>query len=219
MPGSNESRTLPRGLLVTVAALAVMVLGLGGAVIVLQLLPEDAPQTAAERSIRVWEQAVEDNPGQAWPYTGLGEAYLSDGRLEDAEEAFTEAVLIDQDQWDAWMRLGLMLVETDPTTAEQYLTEATRAAPRTAKAVPYAALGDFHLARGNLDEARAAYESAIADSPFVIEGHLGLAQTLEALGDIEGAITQYERAADFDPTNPIAGEGLERLGAAGDPSQ
>jgi cytochrome c-type biogenesis protein CcmH/NrfG len=58
------------------------------------------------------------------------------------------------------------------------------------------------------------FRRAIVDAPFILEAHQGLGEALEALGDAEGALAQYEEALRFDPDNPQLLEAVERLGAA-----
>jgi tetratricopeptide (TPR) repeat protein len=215
MPGNSTQNS--RTLLIGVVSLLVVVVALGAVIVVLQLRPSQAPQTDAERELRTWQEAADENPEAGWAHTGLGTALLRTGDVDQAFESFEKAVTLDPDQWLSWMQLGRISAEEDPETAILYLTESTRRARGTDKALPFLALGDLLDEQGDLSGAQEAFEESIAAAPFVFDGHFRLAEILEARGDVSGAIQQYRRAGEFDPNNKDVAEALERLGAGDDP--
>lgn len=200
-------------LVIAVLALTILVLGLGGAVIAVRLRPERLPTNSEARSVVSWEQAVAANPDDSEAHTGLGLALLDAGRDADAKTAFEEAVSLDDTNWMAALQLGLLMEEEAPARALQLLTAATKHASKTNKVLPAVALGDLQMALGDVDEAVRAYRIAVADAPYVLEGHLGLAEAYEAQGELDKAVREYRSAARFAPDHPEIVAALERLGA------
>lgn len=219
MSGSSRpAPVVPKSLVVAMFALTIAVMALGAVVVVIQLQPEDAPETKAERDIAIWERRLDENPDSSVALTGYGIALEDAGDVDGARTVFERAIGLNPAEWPALLRLGVIHMESDPGIADDYLERAGAAAPRNAKAPAYIALGDVRFAVGDFDGARRAYEDAVADAPFVFNSHLGLARALEKLGDVSGAIEQYRRAGDFNPSSPEVAEALERLGAANETS-
>lgn len=214
--GSDQAphvEEIPRRLLVAVLVLTVMVVGLGAAVIVVKLRPAGMPTTKAELSLSEWRSSVAANPDASWAQTGLGLALLDAGRPEEAEVAFEEALARDAEDWMAQFQLGVLTGEKDPVRAESLLASAGESAPRTERAAPLVALGSLRLERGDAAGAQQAFEEALDDLPFLVDAHVGLAKTLEALGDEAGALEEYRSAARYDPTNQEVGAAISRLQA------
>ena len=69
---------------------------------------------------------------------------------------------------------------------------------------PYKALGDLFLAapRRLFDQAVEAYAKAIDLRPFFADAHVGLGDAKAAKGDVDGAVTAYQRALVHNPMNP-----------------
>lgn len=69
---------------------------------------------------------------------------------------------------------------------------------------PMKALGDMFLAapRRLFDQAVEAYGKAIDLRPFYADAHVGLGDARAAKGEVDGAITAYQKALVFNPANP-----------------
>ena len=69
---------------------------------------------------------------------------------------------------------------------------------------PFKALGDLFLAapRRLFDQAVEAYNKAIELRPFFADAYVGLGDARAAKGEVDGAITSYQKALAFDPVNP-----------------
>jgi len=187
------------------------VVGLGGTVLVLKLRPRPEPASDLQREIQRWEEAVDESPQDDWSHAGLGMALLVAGRDGDATAEFEQAVALNAKNWVALYQLGLLTRDSDPIRAEGLLEDAARYAPRTSKSAPLVALGNMALGRGDAEAARSAFRRAVADSPFLIDPHVGLARALEELGDEKGALEQYREAARYDPNNRQVNEAIDRL--------
>lgn len=208
---STRAETLPKSLIAAVLALTVAVLGLGGAVLVIKLKPKPTPTTVVDRNLESWKQAVDANPKDDVARTAYGLALLDAGRKDEAQSEFQQAVELNAKNWVALLQLGLLTKATDPDRALQLMANSAKYAPAASKAVPFVAEGDLLFSTRDLEGAKLAYRNAIADVPYVFEAHVGLAKTLEALGDNEGALKEYEQAARFVPDNQEVADAIARL--------
>ncbi len=208
-------QTIPRHLVLALLALVLVVMGLGGAVLAVKLRPAPPPATAAERDIGVLEEQVKRNPKDDWARAFLGSALVRAGRKEEAKAAFEEALRLNPKNPLACFELALLIKGSDPARAEELLRTAAENAPRTQKAAPYIALGDLLMEKGDAASARDAYEKAVADAPFLLDAHLGLAKALEALGEKGRALEEYRSALRFDPGNEEIKKAIARLEKAG----
>ena len=200
-----------RGLTLAVLLMTLAVVGLGGTVLVVKLRPQSEPASDLQREIQQWEAAVDEAPGNDWAHAGLGMALLVAGRDGDASTEFEQALTLNAKNWVALYQLGLLTRESDPVRAADLLEQAARYAPRSSKSAPLVALGNIALARGDAEEARSVFRRAIADAPFLIDPHVGLARALEQLGDAKDALEQYREAARYDPNNPQVNEAIDKL--------
>lgn len=204
----------PRGMVVALLLLTLVVLGLGGAVIAVRLRPEPLPTGSVDRAIALWERAVEDDPGSTDAQAGLGMALMAAGRMDAATAAFEDALELDAENWVALLQLGLLVKDQDPGRAETLFERAAKSAPDSERAAPAVAWGDLLLEQGDLDAAKKAYRVAIIDAPYVIEGHVGIARVYEAMGDEAAALAEYRYAAQFAPDDAEIAAAIERLDAS-----
>ncbi len=73
------------------------------------------------------------------------------------------------------------------------------------------ALGHLLLETGRLEEAKGHWSSLIGEFPTAADAHMGLADTLMALGDTEAARVAYMRARDLGPESHAVYTALLRL--------
>ena len=208
---STREASLPKGLVAAVLALTVAVLGLGGAILVIKLKPAELPTTATDRTIEVWRQVVAKAPEDDHARVGLGLALLEAGRPDEARGEFEEAVRLNEENWVALMQLGLLIEGEQPERTQELLSDAATFAPVGDKVAPLVYLGDLMMGQGDLKAAKKAYARAVGDSEIAYDAHLGLARALEALGDDEGALVEYQEAARFNPSDPELIETIDRL--------
>jgi tetratricopeptide (TPR) repeat protein len=204
----------PRGLLVAILMLTLLVMVLGGAVIAVKLRPEPLPTNTVERRVAAWEQAVADDPEDTNARTGLGLALLEAGRRSEAQEAFEQAVELYPRNPVALLQLALLVQGSNPEQAVSLLERAVKHAPRTQKAAAAIALGDLLMNQQDPEGAVKAYRIAVADGPYLLEAHWGLATAFEAVGEPERALDEYRYAQRFAPDDPALAEAIDRLEAA-----
>ncbi len=204
-----------RILVISVLGLTLLVMGLGAAVVVVKVRAPAPAASPAERAVDAWEGSARADPKNEWAQVGLGMALLNADRRDEAQQAFKHALSLNDENWMALFQLGLLIREDAAPRAESLLERAAKFAPRTSKAGPLVALGDLRMAAEDADGARKAYRRAVADVPFLIDAHLGLARAFEALGETGAAVDQYREAARFDPSNREATEAIARLTGGG----
>jgi tetratricopeptide (TPR) repeat protein len=208
---TRAEKGLPRNLLIATLAMALLVMVLGGAVLAVKLRPAGAPDTAVERDVALWQKAAAQNPTSLGVKNGLGTALFNAGRKDEAKAVFESVLKLDPKNWVAMTQLGLIVRDSDPARAMELLLKAGQEAPEGSKSASYLALGDLRLARGDAAGAKEAYSRAIRDKNILIDAHVGLARALEALKDLKGALTEYRKAAEFDPTNQSLAAAIARL--------
>jgi tetratricopeptide (TPR) repeat protein len=69
--------------------------------------------------------------------------------------------------------------------------------PRTAQAAALRARGDTLVAAGRLPQALAAYQTAVDIFPGWVSGFIVLAETQEAMGNVQAAAEAYRQAVNF----------------------
>jgi tetratricopeptide (TPR) repeat protein len=126
-----------------------------------------------------------------------------------------------QDGNEAAIELLTKATEADPTfavavytlgTVHQALNNRWKAAAQFRAAAqldatypePMKALGDLFLAapRRLFDQAVEAYGKAIELRPFYADAHVGLGDARAAKGEVDGAVSAYQKALVYNPANP-----------------
>ncbi len=125
----------------------------------------------------------------------LGRAYLSEGSVELAIGALSDAVDLDKSNWAAWTFLGLALAEKgDDDGAEEAFGKALKLADDRAE--PHFNYGLFLYGQERYDEAIVQYELALKDltyrKPAFILNNMGFA--LLAKGDHDRAVDVLREA-------------------------
>ena len=158
--------------------------------------------TEALRRLRAGESS---NPTSVFIKRQLASALTQLGQLPEAEEKLRAAVRLNPHNPGALLDLVELIVEQSPGAerlreAEALLREALRQNPDLAPA--HHLQGVIHQARGRNDLAVAEYRRALALLPGQISSIGNLAVLLEQSGDLDGALTLYERGIEIDPANP-----------------
>jgi hypothetical protein len=116
-------------------------------------------------SVTLWERAAREAPGRQYVRNGLGWAYWSTGRFDDAERTLRGSLALDEASPDAHVLLaGLGLVRGDLDGAERHALRTLALDPGSALAYRY--LSAVLLAKGNGALALTAAERALGLNPF-----------------------------------------------------
>jgi tetratricopeptide (TPR) repeat protein len=138
------------------------------------------------------QKAVELNPDLPDVYAYYGLALLSSGDQDGAQKAFEKELARDPINFDANLRMGVVLrQDEDYTAAMKYLEQALQVRPGDL-GVRYQ-IAAVKLAQGQVEEARQDLESVLKESPDFVQAHVSLAtiyyrEKRKADGDKERAI-------------------------------
>jgi tetratricopeptide (TPR) repeat protein len=126
-------------------------------------------------------------------------AHHQAGRLNEAEQIYLQALLIEPENADCLHLLGMIAFQTgDNATAAELIRKAI-AIHKTAASY-YSNLGNVVQAEGRLDEAEACYRRALELKPDQAEVYLNLGHILKARGGVDGGLDCYRRALSLKPT-------------------
>ncbi|SLN34483.1 Transcriptional regulator HilA [Roseovarius albus] len=128
-----------------------------------------------EQAIKVLEEACQSDPGYAQAHAGLAYALC---------HAYKEDVLGDE-ALDWALDVARQSVHLDPRDAFSYI-----------------ALGRSHIARGEYEEAIAAYDEAVELNPNHAYGHFGRGYALSLSGRAHAAIEHFETVLELSPRDP-----------------
>lgn len=121
----------------------------------------------------LWESGVRAAPQSAFCLHNYGVYVLREGRVAEARDAVNTALAMEPAYADAWRTRGeIAMKDADYAGAEDYFRRALKLAPRDAAA--FVGLGFSALARARPEQARAAFESALAINPALEPARRGL---------------------------------------------
>lgn len=132
------------------------------------------------------------------------------GRLDEAKQAYLNALRIDAECSDAWHLLGVVVQQLgEPAVAIQFIARAIEIAP--SHAVYYANLAAAMHALHRLDDAVTLYREALRIDSRLAEAACNLGKTLQQLERDAEALEAYRHAIDADPGHGDAHFGCAQL--------
>jgi tetratricopeptide (TPR) repeat protein len=154
--------------------------------------------------------AVEVAPKMGAAWVALGQALKASGRMDEAERAYREAILLDGTNALARMGLGELKIATScPAGAVREFELALMRQPALASAC--VGLGNALAAMGRNEEALLRYEQALALRKRVPEAEFAAGFVLDRLGRRREAETRYRRALVLRPDFAAAWSNLGNL--------
>jgi tetratricopeptide (TPR) repeat protein len=145
-----------------------------------------------------------------WPYY-LGYLLQTDGRLDEAKQAYTRALGIHRAAPPALLRLGQIHLELgEEEAAGEVFREALNLDPSSAAVE--AALGELYQSQGRHREAVELLRSALEKEPRANRLYYPLALAHRALGEMDEArrLLDLQGSVGIRPADPLI-DGLERL--------
>ncbi len=154
---------------------------------------------------------LETNPSNVTARRMLGEVALALGDPATAEKELRRAYELGAPKNELLTSIGLAYLEMGQL--ERVLTELDPLkAPDNATAAQWLALrGNAHLTGGNVDEARASFEAAVARDPDSLLTRLGMAQLLRQVNDTAGTEAHLAHALDTHPNDVRARLAMARF--------
>jgi Tfp pilus assembly protein PilF len=150
---------------------------------------ETGNDQAAEQTLRT---ALTLAPQLQWPYAGLSDLLMRQGRLADAEQIARAAVKADPGNSEAHEKLGSILaMQWKAFEAAEYFRKAVELAGPDPQLLTR--LGEALLRFGRLEEARGPLERAVAADPNSFEALAYLADLEEREGRFEEAMRLLDK--------------------------
>ena len=118
-----------------------------------------------DRAIDAFTRATALDPRYARAWNNLGNALRDAGRLEEARSAFARATQADPRYALAWANLGVALRDLGTTMPRPPVRSCARLHSTRSTRLALTALAGLARAEGNLDEAVALYQRALALEP------------------------------------------------------
>ena len=165
-------------------------------------------------AIKWLKSAVARDPKNkdAWYY--LGRAYYTKSQRVEAQQAFLTVLSLDPQDSRAENNLGL-IYETDgqPAAAMEAYRNAIAWQQQSLhpSEQPYVNLGNLLMEQGQLKEALAPLEKAVALAPNNAFCHMTLGIAYRQKGELDQAQRELETATRLEPDNPTAHYQLGRL--------
>ena len=149
-------------------------------------------------SLTLYEHALEVTRGNPLIHNNLGIALAAQGKPEEAEAHYAEALRLDPNFALTHNNLGMALAKRGKLEeAEAYYAEALRLNPKLAEA--HNNLGIALAKQGKLEEAETQYAEALRLNPNLARAHNNLGMALAKQGKLEEAEAQYVEALRLDP--------------------
>lgn len=146
-------------------------------------------QTALQAAI-----TMEDKWFEAECLNAIALVYSDLGRVDDAIEAYQQAILLAPDQIFPWNNLGNLYIKLGRN--EEALSAFHKAIEHNpADAVSWNGLGNAYFKLGRVEEAGATYRKAIELAPNFVQPWNGLGNACDRLGQLDKAGEAYQKAA------------------------
>jgi tetratricopeptide (TPR) repeat protein len=122
------------------------------------------------------QKYIAQRPEEAYPHFQLGYAYAGLQRPADAKSEFSRAIALDPKMAAAYLNLGLVLIDSDPTAAADAFRHAAELQPTESRPRFLAGFSLEHASK--FPEAIEQYRAALALSPKDYEAHFALGRVL-----------------------------------------
>jgi tetratricopeptide (TPR) repeat protein len=159
--------------------------------------------------LALWTDTIEASPFSATAHTGLGDALLDEGRVEQAIAQYRKALGIDPNFANAHFNFGNALVQQggmDRAMAEYQKTVAIK--PDFFQA--HYNLGNRLFQMGRVDEAIAQYQATLKIDPSFALAHTNLGIAFSQKGEMEKAVAEFEEVVRLNPHDGDAQNNLAR---------
>ncbi|MBI5688780.1 MAG: tetratricopeptide repeat protein [Verrucomicrobia bacterium] len=155
----------------------------------------------------LWRATLARNPEATMAWLNLGDAYVKQGRLDEAIATFTHVTRIRPTEVDAYNDLGgALLLAGRPAEARPMLERAVALAPHRAEM--HNNLGNALRGLGRKDDAVRSFRRALELDSEYAEAHGNLGAELAELGRAAEGMVHFEAALRLAPASASANNNL-----------
>jgi tetratricopeptide (TPR) repeat protein len=161
-------------------------------------------------SLAALQSSYDANPGAVQPMAALVSVYVQAKQIDKAEEFLRAALKANPANAEALVLMGsVQLIKKDPNEAVKSFEAAIKQQPKDV--VGYRALAEYYAGQRKIDEALLIVHNGLQQQPKNDALHLYQANLLEAKGDYEPAIAEYESMLKDQPGSMIVANNLASL--------
>jgi len=161
-----------------------------------------------EEAITPLQKVIGEQPDSAYAHFQLAYVYTALKKSSEARAEYERTIAIDPKMSEAYLDLGILLLDKDPAAAVAPLTKAAELLP--AQSRPHFLVGVALERSGNASAAATAFENAVALDPLDVDTLLHLGETYFALNRPANAEQKFRGAIERQPQEPRALLGLAR---------
>jgi tetratricopeptide (TPR) repeat protein len=159
-----------------------------------------------EAALTPLQKFLAEKPDIAWAHFQLAYAYTALKRTDEARAEYERATTLDPKMSEAFLNLGILLTEKDPTAAVAPLRRAVDLLP--AQSRPRFLLGLAQERSGDIPTAVDSYEAALRLDPRDVETVIHLGNLYAGLKRYSDAEAKFRAALELEPKSPQALLGL-----------
>ncbi len=163
---------------------------------------KDIDANQFEAALATLQKFIAEKPEIAWAHFQLGYAYTALKRPDEARAEYERATTLDPKMSEAFLNLGILLSEKDPTAAVAPLRRAVDLLP--AQSRPRFLLGHALERSGDIPGAVESYEAALRLDPRDVETIIHLGNLYVGLKRYSDAETKFRAALEIEPKSPQA---------------
>ncbi len=168
----------------------------------------DIDKNEFEAAIAPLQKVIAEQPDSAYAHFQLAYVYTALKKTSEARAEYERTIAIDPKMSEAYLDLGILLLDKDPAASVAPLTKAAELLP--AQSRPHFLLGVALERSGNPSAAATAFENAVALDPTDMDTLLHLGDTYIALNRPAHAEQKFRNAIERKPQEPRALLGLAR---------
>jgi tetratricopeptide (TPR) repeat protein len=161
-----------------------------------------------EAAIPPLQKVIADQPDFAYAHFQLAYVYTALKKTEEARSEYERTIALDPKMTEAYLDLGILLLDKDPAAAVAPLTKAAALLP--AQSRPHFLLGVALERSGDLTAAASAFENAVVLDPLDLDTLVHLGDAYLALNRPVNAETKFRNVIERQPQEPRALLGLAR---------
>lgn len=161
-----------------------------------------------QNSVTLFQHSLEVAPGDYLSENNLGVGLAMEGRIDEAEKHFREAIRLNPNYGNPFFCLGVVMQSRGKIKeAKAYFRQALKRDPTMAEA--YNILGTISAAEEDLQSAESLYRRSIEIQPELADAHDNLGIALAGQGRIDEALKHFRQAVTLAPDNASFRNNLE----------